>query len=138
VTYLLDTNACIQAVNRSPGRIVERLRAHSPRAIRLSVVTKAELLYGARHSQRVTENLQLLAAFWHPFLCLPFDDPCAEQYAIIRADLASRGQLIGHADLMIAATARAHDLTLVTHNLRDFSRVVGLRLEDWEADPERS
>lgn len=132
--FLLDTNVCIRAINRSPGPLVDRFRAHAPRDIRVSAVTRAELLYGARHSQRVSENLHLLAAFFHPYISLPFDDVCAEHYGIIRADLVGRGQLIGHADLMIAATARAHDLTLVTHNLREFSRVIGLKLEDWEAE----
>lgn len=132
--YLLDTNVCIRAINRSPGPLVDRFRATTPRDIRVSAVTRAELLYGARHSQRVSENLHLLAAFFHPYISLPFDDVCAEHYGIIRADLVGRGELIGHADLMIAATARAHDLTLVTHNLGEFSRVIGLKLEDWEAE----
>ena len=132
--YLLDTNVCIRALNRSPGPLVDRFHAHAPGGIRVSAVTKAELFYGARHSQRVSENLQLLAAFFRPYISLPFDDLCAEYYGIIRADLTSRGQPIGHADLMIAATARAHDLTLVTHNVREFSRVVGLKIEDWEAE----
>jgi tRNA(fMet)-specific endonuclease VapC len=63
---------------------------------------------------------------------LPFDDLAADQYALIRADLEGRGQLIGANDLLIAAIARAHDLTLVTHNMAEFSRVGRLELEDWE------
>ncbi|MBI4420175.1 MAG: type II toxin-antitoxin system VapC family toxin [Gemmatimonadetes bacterium] len=132
--YLLDTNACIRVLNGSSERVVERFRTRAPAEIRLSVVTKAELFFGARRSGRVAENLRTLARFFAPFVCLPFDDLCADHYGAIRADLAARGELIGPNDLLIAATARAHDLTLVTHNYGEFSRIVGLRVEDWEAE----
>ncbi len=97
-------------------------------------MVKAELLYGARRSARVAQNLDLLTKFFAPLLSLPFDDQCAEYYGLIRADLSRAGELIGPNDLMIAATARAHDAVLVTHNTAEFARVVGLRLEDWETD----
>jgi tRNA(fMet)-specific endonuclease VapC len=132
VSHLLDTNVCIRLINRSPGAVVERLRVHNPGSIHLSAITKAELFYGARHSKRVRENVQLVMAFCKPYPCLAFDDLCAEHYGLIRADLISRGENIPPMDLLIAATARAHDLILVTHNLRDFAPVIGLRLEDWE------
>jgi tRNA(fMet)-specific endonuclease VapC len=130
--YLLDTNACIRVLNSSSAPLVARLRSHAPSEIRVSSVTRAELLYGARRSARVAENLRLLAGFVAPLVSLPFDDACAEQYGALRATLAAAGQPIGPNDLLIAATALAHDLTLVTHNLREFSRVAGLKLEDWE------
>lgn len=63
---------------------------------------------------------------------LPFDDRCAEEAAQIRANLAAQGKPIGPHDILIAATARAHDAVLVTHNIGEFARVTGLRLEDWE------
>jgi tRNA(fMet)-specific endonuclease VapC len=132
--YLLDTNACIRVLNGTSPQLVERLRLHDPAEIRLCAVVKSELAFGARNGTRVAENLSLLERFYAPFVSLPFDDRCADQYGMIRADLARSGDLIGPNDLLIAATARAHDLTLVTHNAREFSRVVGLRLEDWEAD----
>jgi tRNA(fMet)-specific endonuclease VapC len=134
VSHLLDTNVCIRLINRSPGVIADRLRAHTPRSVRLSAITKAELFYGARRSKRVRENLQLVTAFCAPYHCLPFDDLCAEHYGLIRADLAKRGENVPPMDLLIAATPRAHDLILVTHNLRDFAPIIGLKLEDWEAD----
>jgi tRNA(fMet)-specific endonuclease VapC len=130
--YLLDTDACIRILNGSSERLVARLREHAPSEMRLCAITKAELLYGARHSARVSENLKTLARFFEPFVCLAFDDICAEQYGSIRADLAGKGGLIGPNDMLIAAVARADDLTLITHNHREFSRIVGLRLEDWE------
>ena len=130
--YLLDTNTCIGFLNNHPPRIAARMQEHDASEICLCSVVKAELLFGARKSARVTENLRLLELFFSPFVCLPFDDRCAEEYGFIRADLEQSGTPIGPHDLMIAAVARAHDCVLVTHNTREFSRVVGLRLEDWE------
>jgi tRNA(fMet)-specific endonuclease VapC len=130
--YLIDTNACIRILNNSSAPLVARLRAENPSEIRISSVTKAELLYGARHSSRIAANLRLLERFFTPLISLPFDDHCAEHYAAIRVELVVRGQLIGPNDLLIAATARAHDLILITHNTREFLRVAGLRIEDWE------
>lgn len=130
--YLLDTNACIGFLRGRAPELTERLRSHDPADVSLCSVVKAELLFGARHSARVDDNLQLLAAFFAPYRSLGFDDRCAEHYGMIRAELASQGTLIGANDLLIAATARAHDATLVTHNTGEFSRVSGLRLDDWE------
>jgi len=133
--FLLDTNACIKVLNGSSAPLVGRLRTHAPSEIRISSVTRAELSYGARRSGRVAENLRLLAAFFAPLVSLPFDDACAEQYGAVRASLAAAGRPIGPNDLLIAATALAHDLTLVTHNLREFSRIAALKVEDWEQAP---
>lgn len=129
--YILDTNICIKVLNGTSPSLIARLRKEDPASLRLSSITKAELYHGARHSQNVAANLLLLDVFFQPFLSLPFDDRCAEHYGAIRADLAASGQPIGPNDLLIAATALAHDLTLITHNQREFARVVGLRLEDW-------
>jgi len=132
VTYLLDTNACIRMLNHSSPALVERAQQTQPSQLRLCSVVKAELLYGARKSAKVSENLELLKFFFAPLLTLPFDDLCAEHYGILRADLELAGRPIGPNDLLIAATARAHDLILVTHNTSEFSRVPGLRIDDWE------
>ncbi len=131
--YLFDTNACIRILNKSSAPLIARLQRHDPSELKLCAIVKAELLFGARHSDRMAENLALLAAFFAPFRCLPFDDACAEEYATIRADLARAGTPIGPNDLIIAATARAHGLILVTHNVDEFGRVARLRIEDWEA-----
>jgi tRNA(fMet)-specific endonuclease VapC len=132
--YLLDTNACIRILNDTSPSLIQRLASHAPSEIRLCSIVKAELLYGARHSQQVEENLKLLARFFAPFVSLPFNDRCAEHYGQIRTELARVGAIIGPNDLLIAAIARPYDLTLVTHNLEEFGRVTGLRLEDWEID----
>jgi len=135
--YLLDTNACIRILNNSSDSLVRRLCEKQPELIHLSSIVKAELLYGARHSACVGENLVLLNRFFAPFPSVSFDDRCAEQYGVIRAELAGLGTPIGPNDLMIAATARAHDLILVTHNTGEFHRVTGLQVEDWEQNATR-
>lgn len=130
--YLLDTNVCIHLLNEKNPIILHHLRQHSPADIALCSVVKAELLYGARRSQRIEANLQLLKAFFAPLQSLPFDDECAEHYGKIHADLLTQGKPIGSNDTLIAAIARANDAVLITHNSSEFSRVAGLRMEDWE------
>ena len=130
--WLLDTNTCIRLLNDSSDPVAKQFSARSPAEIALCSIVKAELLYGARHSARVDANLTLLNRFFAPLLSLPFDDRCAEEYGLIRAQLTAEGAPIGPNDLIIAAIARTHDATLVTHNTREFSRVAGLRLSDWE------
>jgi tRNA(fMet)-specific endonuclease VapC len=132
--YLLDTNACIRILNGSSALLTERLRVVPRSSVRLSSVVKAELLYGARRSGRVAENVRLLERFFDTIASLPFDDRCAEEYGLLREELDRAGTPIGPNDLFIAATARAHNAILVTHNVREFARVADLRLEDWESD----
>ena len=95
-------------------------------------VTKAELYYGAYRSTGQDANLGLLRKFFREFGTLPFDEKCEEIYGAVRAELAMAGTLIDPNDLLIAATALANSVTIVTHNTREFSRVKGLRIEDWE------
>ena len=131
--FLLDTNACIQLLNRRHPQLLQQFRQRSPAEIVLCSIVKSELLYGARRSQQVEANLRLLDRFFKPLQSLPFDDRCSEEAGLIRADLAAQGRPIGPNDLLIAATARAFDATLVTHNTREFARITGLRLVDWES-----
>jgi tRNA(fMet)-specific endonuclease VapC len=130
--FLLDTNVCIHVLNNSSPAVVTRFTAESPATLRLCSVVKAELLFGARKSNRVAKVLSSLDRFYKPLVSHPFDDECAHEYGRIRADLDRAGTPIGGNDLMIAAIARRHDLTLVTHNVDEFARVVGLAVEDWE------
>ena len=130
--YLLDTNTCIQFMNGTSPAVKRHFQQCSPSEIAVCSVVKAELLFGARHSQRVEANLQRLKLFFAPLQSLPFDDRCAEEYAQIRADLTRQGKLIGSNDLLIAAIARAHDAVLVTNNTNEFERVANLRLTDWQ------
>jgi tRNA(fMet)-specific endonuclease VapC len=97
----------------------------------MSVVTKAELLYGVEVSPRRAQDAAALAAFLPYVDALDLTDDAAMHYADIRADLKKRGTMIGANDLFIAAHARAQDLTLVTNNSTEFERVSGLAIENW-------
>lgn len=105
--YLLDANTCIGLLNSSDAELMRRYSARQPADLVLCSVVKAELLYGARRSARVEFNLKRLEYFAAPLQSLPFDDRCAHDYGVIRADLAAQGTPIGANDLMIAAIARA-------------------------------
>ena len=76
--------------------------------------------------------MELLWKFFQEFETLPFDEACEEVYGRIRADLGARGTPIGPNDLLIAATALANDVVLITHNTSEFERINGLQIEDWE------
>jgi tRNA(fMet)-specific endonuclease VapC len=132
--YLLDTNVCIAYLNGRSSNVVQRLGNVSPSEIAVCSVVKAELFFGAMRSRNASETLTRQRVFLDQFISLPFDDRSAEFYANIRATLANQGTPIGPNDLLIAAIAQAHNLTLVTANIREFSRVDGLRIENREDD----
>lgn len=132
MSHLLDTNACINHLNEHNSRVARRIVVMRPHSVRLCDIVKAELYYGAYRSARREENLAVLRAFFAPFTSLPFDDRAAEAFGRIRAHLFGVGTPIGPYDMQIAAIALANNLTLVTHNTREFGRVPGLSLEDWE------
>jgi tRNA(fMet)-specific endonuclease VapC len=133
--YLLDTNTCIQLLTGRKPQVRNHFLQHSPTEMYLSSIVRAELEYGARHSQRTEDNLALLNEFATPLVALPFDEKCAAEYGIVRENLTRQGKLIGNNDLLIATSALAYDLIMVTHNVGEFERVVGLRIEDWEDSP---
>lgn len=132
--YLLDTNACIRFLSGRAPSLVERLGQHRPSEIAVCSVVKAELYYGAAKSRDPARTLAEQREFLSRFRSYEFDDRAAEAAARIRADLEAPGTPIGPHDTQIAAIALAHDLVLVTHNVKEFGRVEGLRLEDWEQD----
>ena len=131
MTYLLDTNVCIPLINRSEPTLRQRLLSHTPDEIVLCSVVKAELLFGARGSKRVAENLDRVQRFCSAFESLPFDDEAAAHYGSLRAHLTREGRLIGANDLLIAATALARGVTLVTRNREEFARVPSLTIGAW-------
>ena len=131
--YLLDTNTCVQYLRKGSASLVSaKLATHQRSDIALCTVVLTELLYGALRSRNVATNLKEVHNFVVGFPSLSFDEPSAEQCANIRADLAAKGTPIGPHDVMIAAIALVHGLTLVTHNTSEFSRVAELTLEDWQ------
>jgi len=132
MTYLLDTNSCVEFLNHRDSAVTRKLSEMNREDVALCSVAKAELYIGAYKSSRRDDNLGVLRHFFSQFASFPFDDRAAEIYGRIRVQLAGGGKLIGPNDLLIAAIAMANDMVLVTHNTREFSRVVGLRIEDWE------
>jgi tRNA(fMet)-specific endonuclease VapC len=100
--------------------------------IAVSTVVIGELFYGAERSQNPIKNRSKVKDFIRPYQKLSFSSKAARFFATIRFDLSKRGLPIGPYDLQIAAIALANNLTLVTHNTNEFSRVPGLAIEDWE------
>jgi tRNA(fMet)-specific endonuclease VapC len=129
--YMLDTDTCSYIMKRSNSVVLRRLQAVPVAEVCMSVVTKAELLYGVEVSPRRGQDAAALAAFLPYVEALDFTDDAAVHYAEIRADLKRRGAMIGANDLFIAAHARALGLTLVTNNTAGFGRVNRLGMEDW-------
>jgi tRNA(fMet)-specific endonuclease VapC len=132
MTYLLDTNVWVVFLRNPHSPVVSRLRVRRPADVCVCSVVVAELYYGCLRSANPAANRGKVESLVRPFLSFPFDDAAAEQYATVRRHLESLGTPIGPYDLQVAATALAHDCTLVTHNTEEFSRVPGLLLEDWE------
>lgn len=132
--YLLDTNTCIRYLNGRSPAVFQRLNEIPETDVCVCSVVKFELRYGALRSEYVEKTLAQQEKFLGRYRSLPFDDAAYIHAAKIRADLARAGTPIGPYDLLIAAIALANKLIVVTHNTKEFGRIVGLQIEDWEAD----
>jgi tRNA(fMet)-specific endonuclease VapC len=128
--YLLDTNAVIGLLKGNAG-LRENIQRYTPQDFALSAIVAHELFFGAYRSRRTTDNLARLDAL--AFEVLDLDREDARQAGEIRADLAASGRPIGPYDVLIAGQAKARDLILITRNVGEFSRVAGLRFENWES-----
>jgi tRNA(fMet)-specific endonuclease VapC len=131
--YSLDTNVCIGIINGRAAKARAKLLTKPASDIVVCSIVRAELWYGSAKSQTPERTREKQLLFLNPFATFAFDDAAALSYASIRASLEKRGQPIGSLDMLIAAIAKAHDLTLVTRNTKEFNRIAGLRLEDWES-----
>lgn len=129
--YLLDSNICIYIINKSPRNVVEHIKNLDPSQVRLSSISLGELEYGVSKSKDREKNRIALIDFISAFDIVPFDDNDAEIYGLIRADLERKGSIIGSYDMQIAAQAISRNLILVTNNTKEFSRVNGIKLENW-------
>lgn len=128
--FLLDTDTCIYALKqREP--VLGRLLAQDREDVGLSVITEAELRAGAARSAAIAKTTRLLENFLRPLAILDFTSQDAVAYAQVRSNLERRGTPIGPMDTLLAAQALSRKLTLVSNNLREFGRVVGLRVESW-------
>ena len=130
--YLFDTNILSQLIRDPRGPVTQRLAGLNTEEICTSIVVACEMRYGAarRDSPPLTARVEDLLA---SLPVLPFDTDADRHYADIRSALERAGQTVRGNDLLIAAHSRALGATLVTHHLREFERVPGLKLDDWLA-----
>jgi len=128
--YLLDTNILSDLIKNPQGEAAQRIASAGEGSVCTSIVVAAELRYGAekKGSSKLAERLELLLSALE---VLPLKSPADRHYGQIRNYLATQGSPIGPNDLLIAAQARALELTLVTANTLEFSRVPNLRMENW-------
>ena len=131
MTFLLDTNIC-SAHMRRPGGLALSFFQHAG-GLAIPTVVLAELYAGAYRHPDPPRLLRLIADLLREVRVLDFDTACAEAFGKLQAALLQQGLAVSTADLMIAAVAQVHDLTLVTHNTGDFERIPDLRLTDWLA-----
>jgi len=129
--YLLDTNICIYIIKRKPPAVLKKFKTFQISDLGLSSITLAELEFGVYNSTYPEQNQEALNQFLSPLEVVPFDDRAAIEYGRIRASLQKRGLTIGAMDLLIAAQAKSLGIPLVTNNVKEFKRIIGLLLENW-------
>lgn len=134
IARLLDTNAVIALVMRRSRALLRRVEASEPGSLGVSSVVAHELYFGAYRSRKIAFNLETLCLLFADLVVLDLDREDARVAGEIRAELANEGTPIGPYDVLIAGQAKARAIPLVTHNAREYSRVGGLRIEDWSAE----
>jgi tRNA(fMet)-specific endonuclease VapC len=131
MTYLLDTNICIYIIKNQYVDLVKKLRRVGIENVGISTITIAELEYGVANSRTPGETMTRLYEFLVPFSIIDFGLGAARFYGKIRKELKDQGQPIGPMDTLIAAIALAHGQILVTNNVKGFTKVSGLKIENW-------
>lgn len=130
--YFIDTNVVIDAIrSKNSQNIANHFKNKTFTDIKVSSIVVAELEYGAQHSSDYEKRKTQYKSFIQDFEIIPFTEKDAEIYGKIKEQLAIEGNLIGSNDMLIASVALSHNATIVTHNIREFSRVKGLKVEDW-------
>jgi tRNA(fMet)-specific endonuclease VapC len=130
--YLLDTNICIYIINEKPKKVLRKFEQYSVHEFAVSSITQAELQYGVAKSKHKNRNQEALDEFLLPLTILPFHGKkLVERYGKIRVFLESKGKTIGPLDTLIAAHALSLDLTIITNNINEFSRIPNLKCENW-------
>ena len=128
---MLDTNICIYVIKHKPETVFQKLQNTNPEDVCISSVTYAELVHGVEKSAAVEKNRLALSMLLANMEILDFDVDAADCYGKIRAVLEKKGTPIGPLDMMIAAHAQALGYTVVTNNVKEFSRVSALQIENW-------
>ena len=130
LTYMLDTNICIYVMKIYPSELREKFNALAEQLC-ISSITLGELHYGAEKSAHRVENLTAIEHFTARLDVLPFADKAAAHYGQVRAELERAGTPCGPHDMQIGGHARSEGLIVVTNNMREFSRMPGVRAEHW-------
>ena len=130
--YILDTNICIYIINNKPAKVLRKFERYPVYEFGISSITHAELQYGVEKSENKNTNQAALDEFLLPLTILPFQGKrLVSRYGEIRTALESKGQTIGPLDMLIAAHALSLDLTIISNNIKEFSRVPKLKCENW-------
>ncbi|MEJ2588100.1 MAG: type II toxin-antitoxin system VapC family toxin [Deltaproteobacteria bacterium] len=130
--YVLDTNICIYIINEKPTKVLRKFQRHPVHEFGISSITHAELQYGIAKSKQKAKNQKALDEFLLPLTILPFHGKkLVEAYGKIRTFLESTGQTIGPLDTLIAAHAMSLNLTIITNNISEFSRIPKLKCKNW-------
>ncbi len=132
--YLVDTNIFIYLMNSKSIKLQNKFVKKNIEQFCVSSITVAELIYGARKSKNVDKNMIAAINILSPFKIIEFSGEDAFEYGDIRVDLERKGKIIGANDLLIAAQARRQNLVVVTANIKEYERVVGLKVENWATD----
>lgn len=133
MSYLLDTDTCIYWLN-GRSSVKDKLLAAGWDQIAISVVTQAELYYGAYNSSRVTENLKRADDFIRQLPIVALHEAVLKQFGALKAELRQSGQLLPDFDLLIGSVAVVEERILVTNNTRHYQRIPDLKLENWLSD----
>ena len=130
--YLLDTNICIYVINEKPKKVLRKFERYPVHEFAISSITHAELQYGVAKSKHKNRNQEALDGFLLPLTILPFHGKrLVERYGNLRIFLESKGKTIGPLDTLIAAHALSLDLTIISNNIKEFSRIPNLKCENW-------
>ena len=130
---LLDTNICIYLIKKKPPSVLRHFNAYAVGTIGISSITVAELEFGVQKSLYPSKNQDALEQFLLPLVILDFNHEAARAYGRLRAWLEAQGRVIGALDMLIAAHALSENLPLATNNVREFSRIPGLKVLNWAA-----
>ena len=130
--YLLDTNICIYIINEKPEKVLKKFEQYPVSEFGISAITHAGLQYGVEKSKNKNINQNALDEFLLPLTILPFHGrKLVTCYGEIRALLESKGKTIGPLDTLIAAHALGLNLTIISNNIKEFSRIPNLKCENW-------
>ena len=132
--YLLDTNI-VSYWMRGDQDLIDEIKSHKPFDLAMSTITLAEIYYGIEKSPvKKKERRNKIERIYSLLEIYPFDEPAALKYAIIRTQLEKDGLMISERNLQIASIAVANRLIVVTHNVKEFTRISKLKTEDWAVD----